>query len=142
MKSVFYPVIILCMFVFSGCGKDKDVDPLVRGSWRISLFDFDPSSNPPGNVIYYPWQECQHDYRITFRENGELLVEAEGAECEDNTAEVFRPGKYVYRREGDLLVADGREFKIAELSGGKLKLYAEVPSATGFQGLVFLFTVY
>ncbi len=115
---------------------------LKKSAWRASSFDFDPTTNPSGNSAYYPWQECQLSYRIAFGDNGVFSVTEGEKKCDESSTGLFKPGTYTYRYDETSLWIEDTELKIAVLSKGRLKLYTVVPSATGFQSVIFLFELY
>lgn len=133
---------MLLLLVFSACKKEADDTPpgsyLLSKTWKRALIDKNPSTNPAGDILFYPVLDCQKDDTFKFGANGTLTISYGTNKCDSNEAS-SKTMSYTYNKSTKELIIDGIKYTLAEESGNQLKYYGLVPSATKFVHVVYLF---
>jgi hypothetical protein len=139
MTKTLLPFILIAIFSLTNCKKDNpgSSDILLSKTWKKALSDKNPSSNPSGTVTYYAVQNCEKDDIFKFNSDGKLTLNKNADKCDPNENQNVTQS-YTINRTSKELVIDGTKFTLAEETNSQIKYYTVVPSATGFQYLIFL----
>lgn len=131
--------LFVIIFTLSGCKKKSGdtADILNSKIWKKALTDKNPSTNPPGKILYNSVQNCEKDDTFKFESNGNLKVNRNANKCDQNElSEEIQT--YTINRASKELVINGTKFTLAEESYDQLKYYAPLSSETGYSYIVNL----
>lgn len=146
MKSGFFlrPFIFLLLtpviFTLPACKKDTGNPPkniLSSKTWKRGLTDKNPSTNPPGKIIYYAVKDCEKDDTFKFDPDGELTLNRNNSQCNPDEQKVALL-TYALQEETKKLTIDGTDYILLEESKNQVKYGAALSSGTGNEYLVFL----
>lgn len=140
MKIKLYLIVVLFSLTLLHCKKDDKTSPtsiLTSKVWHRGFTDLNPATNPPGNAIYHAVKDCERDDTFTFGVDGKLTLDRGDDACDPGEAQVERE-LYTIDRPAKELVIAGTTYTLAEESSEQIKYYANIPSGTGFESLVFL----
>lgn len=138
MKIYQLPVLLMAVFFCLQCKKDnQQTNTLTVNKWKRGLIDKNVASNPHGRILYYAVLDCQKDEELRFNPGGTLIITYGADKCDpDEPENEVLP--YTYNRAGKELVIDAVKYTLAEETENQIKYYAVVPSATGYDYLVYL----
>ena len=141
MKSKYLSLLIVLLFAFSSCKKDnkQPANILTSKTWKMGLVDENPATNPPGNILYYPVQDCDKDDTFKFTPDGNLIIDRGTDKCSLDEL-LTETQTYTLNRSTKELVINGVKFTLAEESTSQIKYYAQIPTpfSTNYQYLIFL----
>ena len=139
MKIKLLTIIVLTFFSFLSCKKDGENSSniLTSKTWKKSLNDKNPSTNPAGTILYYAVKNCEQDDIFKFGLDGNLILNRSTDKC-DQTELQTETQTYTINRTTKELIINGTKFTLAEESGSQIKYYASIPAVTGFQYLIYL----
>ncbi len=136
MKTLTRGLFSLCCIALA-LASCKKKDPIVTEkeylfskTWKVSKTDKNPSTNPPGAIVYDA-AYCNSDDKYQFKEGNALTVIKEKGDCY-----LYKPDDVSgsYNLTTKELIYGGKTYKIAEISPKQIKFYVFVPDGT----LVFL----
>lgn len=130
---------LFTLFTFSSCKKDNknSTDIFTSKTWKRGLTDKNPSTNPPGKVLYSPVQNCEKDDTFKFATDGSFIINRSTEKCDLDESQ-NETDTYTLNRTTRELVISGVRYILAEESSNQIKYYVTIPSQTGYDYLVFL----
>lgn len=139
MKIKYFVLTTLIILTLSSCKKNSNNSSniLTNKIWKRALNDKNPSTNPQGEVIYYPVQNCEKDDTFKFSTDGSLLVNHGTIKCESNELQ-NETQTYSLDRTKKELIINGIKFTLAEESSEQIKYYSVITQTSGFRYLIFL----
>lgn len=130
---------VFVFFLLTGCKKkDTPVNFLTTNTWKWSLTDQNPSTNPTGGTLMlHAVQQCELDDTFNFGTNGDLTINRGANKCDPNEAATDVVA-YTIDRVNHVLTIDGTTFTLAEESPTQIKYYAALPGNSAGNYMVFL----
>jgi hypothetical protein len=130
---------LFTLFTFSGCKKDNknSTDIFTSKTWKRGLTDKNPSTNPPGKVLYNPVQNCEKDDTFKFATDGSFIVNRNAEKCDPDELQ-NETDTYTLNTTTKEFVINGVSYTLAEESANQIKYYVAIPSQTGYNYMVFL----
>ena len=139
VKSKLIGLILILLTTVSSCKEDNAASVSITSKvWAPALTDKNSSSNPIGQILYYAVLDCEKDDTYNFGLDGKLTINRGTNKC--NNAEFSTEIiNYSYNSSTKELIIKGVKYTVADESGVQLKYYTTIPSAVGFQYLIYLF---
>ncbi len=130
-------LLLVFTFVLS-CSEDdnnvKNTSILTSKVWKRGMKDLNPSTNPPGNIIYYAVKNCEQDDTFKFDSNS-LTINDNQNKCGE---EEIKSVPYKIDRKKKEITINNQIYKIAEETKNQIKYYAPVPHSSGYDFEIFL----
>lgn len=132
-------IMALIVLMLSSCKKNSESAPnlLTSKTWKFSLTDKNPATNPSGANAYYAVQNCEKDDTFKFGSDGKLEWFRNKDQCGINETPVVTR-TYTYNHKTKELLIDGDKFILAEESKSQIKYYKPIARTNGFDNLIFL----
>jgi len=131
-------VLLLAIFISSGCEKaHSDIDALTNTAWKLATIDANPSSNPSGEVVYYPVTVCASDDMYYFSSDGKLTINHGANPCAENEKKEVVVN-YFYNKRDHTLTIDDEIYTIIEITDTQIKYYKSIPGTNGFAYLIYI----
>jgi hypothetical protein len=139
MKRQIIPFLILFVLIFSNCDKNnvKNENILLTKTWKRSLIDKNPNSNPSGKILYYAVLDCEKDDTFKFNSDSTLTIEKGLNKC-DSTELSSVIVKYSYNNLKNELIIDGIKYTVTEESNGQIKYFLPLPITTGYNYVAYI----
>ena len=136
MKTKNFGLLILLFIAFASCKKDDSNASvtLTSKTWKRAMVDKNTSTNPAGNVSYYPPQDFEKDDTFKFGEDGKLTIDRGVLKANVNQPQT-EVQSYSFVSATQQLTINGEKYMLAEQSKTQLKYYATLPN----QYLIFIF---
>ncbi|MBP1616809.1 MAG: hypothetical protein H6Q14_636 [Bacteroidetes bacterium] len=139
MKRQLIPYLILFVLAVTNCDKNNEENGniLLTKTWKRTVIDKKPTSNPAGKILYDAILECEKDDTFTFNADNTLTIHKGLNKC-DPTDSNSRVVKYSYDNQKNELIIDGIKYTLSEVSNGQIKYYLPIAHATGYDYLVYI----
>ncbi|WP_344980245.1 hypothetical protein [Compostibacter hankyongensis] len=140
MNIRFLFIFTLFLSTFFACKKDKDRSTpniLTAKVWKKGIVDKNPSTNPPGKILYQAVPDCEKDDSYRFKSNGKLVINRKANQCEPNE-QPTETQTYTCDITVKVLTINGVQFSLAEASKEQIKYYAPLPGGSGSSYIVYL----
>lgn len=137
----FYIYFILIILAFASCKKTNTTTDqsylLTHKSWKPALTDKNTSTNPEGTAnVYHATLNCERDDSYSFEDK--LTINRGDDKC--NSSEISPDvSDYTVDFTARKIAIKGITYDLAEVSATQLKYYAPVPTATGYNYIIYLF---
>lgn len=138
MKILQLLILLMTVSFCLQCKKDnQETDALTTNKWKRGLTDKNISSNPPGRILYHTALNCQKDDELKFNPSGTLMINNGADKCDADEPEA-ESLTYSYNRASKEFVIDTERYTLAEETDNQIKYFAPLPSASGYDYVVYL----